>query len=142
MSLEIFKYEKRYWYPHLKPRDIEIWNRFIDKYPDAYLECQYDFAIGDIPQFMKERSSVEGQAMQELYKKKIDVLGHNLDGIDLIELKPSAGASSIGQVLGYKAVYERDEKPGKPVRPVIITDELRPDMDFLVQQGGVTLFVV
>jgi len=142
MSVEIFKYGKRFGYPHMKPRDIAIWERFIDKYPELYSQCQYDFAIGDIPQFMEQTSSPQGQAMRELYKLKIDVLGYKDDTIDLIEVKPEAGPSTIGQLLGYVSLYERDEKPSKPVRPIIITDMLRPNMEFLTQQQGVTLFVV
>lgn len=142
MALDFFTYEKRYNYPHMKPRDVEIWERFIAKYPDAYEKCQYDFAIGDIPPFMEQTSSPQGQAMRELYRLKIDVLGYKGDTIDLIEVKPDAGASSIGQLLGYVSLYQRDIKPTQTVRPVLVTSSLRPNMDFLTQQQGVTLFVV
>lgn len=142
MSTELFKFEKRYNYPHMKPRDVAIWERFISRYPDAYETCQYDFGLGDIPPFMEQTSSPQGQAMRELYKLKIDVLGFKGDTIDLIEVKPEAGASSIGQVQGYVELYKRDEKPTKPVRAVIVTDTLKPNMDFLAQQAGVTLFIV
>lgn len=142
MATDFFKYEKRYWYPHMKPRDIEIWERFIAANPDAYDTCQYDFAIGDIPPFMEQTSSPQGQAMRELYKLKIDVVGYKGDTIDLIEVKYDAGASSIGQLLGYVELYKRDANPAKPVRPVLVTNVRKPNMDFLTQQQGVTLFVV
>lgn len=140
--LDVFKYEKRYWYPHMKPRDIEIWERFIAVFPDKYTECQYDVSVGDIPEFMKERSSREGQAMQELYRLKIDVVAYRQGGIDIIELKPSAGASTIGQVVGYVELYKKEYKPTLPIQPVIITDELKPNMEFLSQQQGVIVHVV
>lgn len=142
MAVDFFKYEKGYWYPHMKPRDVEIWERFIALYPDKYEKCQYDFAIGDVPPFIASASSVQGQRMGELYKLKIDVLGYKGDTIDLIEVKPAAGASSIGQVQGYVSLYLRDMKPTLAVRPVIVTNELRPNMDFLTQQQGVMLYVV
>lgn len=142
MSTEIFAYGKRYNYPHMKPRDVAIWERFIDRYPDAYETCQYDFGLGDIPPFMEQTSSPQGQAMRELYRLKIDVLGFKGDTIDLIEVKPEAGTSSIGQVVGYVELYKRDMKPTKPVRAVIVTDTLKPNMDFLSQQANVTLIVV
>lgn len=140
--LEKFKYEKRYWYPHMKPRDIEIWERFIAVFPEKYIECQYDVSVGDIPQFMKERSSREGQAMQELYRLKIDVVAYHQNGIDIIELKPSAGASTIGQVVGYVELYKKEYKPSVAIQPVIVTDELKPNMEFLSQQQGVIIHVV
>lgn len=142
MAVDFFKYEKGYWYPHMKPRDIEIWERFIAKYPDAYEKCQYDFAVGDVPPFIASASSREGQAMGELYKLKIDVLGYKGDTIDLIEVKPDAGASSIGQVLGYVELYKRDVKPTQAIRPVIVTSSLRTNMEFLTAQQGVKLFIV
>lgn len=142
MAAETFKYEKRYWYPHMKPNDIGIWERFIAKYPDAYETVQYDFAIGDVPPFMEQTSSPQGQAMKELYRLKIDVLAYKDGTIDLIEVKPDAGASSIGQLLGYVELYKRDIKPTLTVRPVIVTNTRRTNMDFLTQQQGITLFVV
>lgn len=137
-----FKYEKGYWYPHMKPRDIEIWERFIDAYPTAYDLCQYDFGIGDLPAFIKDASSKEGQAMQELYRLKIDVLGWTAGHIDLIEVKPNAGASAIGQVLGYVQLYKRDVVQSVPVYPVIVTNEEKLNMRFLCEQNGVRLVVV
>lgn len=139
---EIFKYEKRYWYPHMKPNDVAIWERFIEKYPDAYTEVVYDFAIGDIPPFMEQTSSPQGQAMRELYKLKIDVLGLKGTYIDLIEVKHEASAASIGQVVSYVELYKRDEKPTVPVFPILITNTLRSNMEYLTAQQGVKLFVV
>lgn len=140
--LDFFDFKKGYWYPHMKPRDVAIWERFIDKYPDAYEKCQYDFGIGDIPPFIASASSVEGQRMAELYKLKIDVLGYKGGTIDLIEVKPAASSSTIGQVTGYVELYKRDEKPTLTIQPVIITDELRPNMDYLSVVNGVKIIVV
>lgn len=142
MAVDTFKYEKRYHYPHMKPRDIAIWERFIERYPDAYDTCQYDFSIGDIPPFMEQTSSPQGQAMRELYKLKIDVLGFKGGTIDLVEVKAEAAPGSIGQVQGYLELYLRDVKPTLPVRPVIITDTLKPNMEFLAERAGVVLYVV
>lgn len=140
--IDFFKYEQGYWYPHMKPNDIAIWERFIKTYPTMYEKCQYDFAIGEIPPFIQNASSVEGQKMAELYKLKIDVIGWNKGVIDLIEIKPAASASTIGQVIGYKHIYEREFFSQARVRPVIITDELRPNMLFLTAAQDVQLWVV
>ena len=140
--VEFFKYEKGYWYPHMKPRDIAIWERFIAKYPDAYELCQYDYHIGEKPRFSEAAEDAAWNKMGALYQLKIDVLGYKGEHIDMIEVKPSANAASIGQLLGYRAIYLRDEKPSKPVFPVIVTDELKLNMDFLCKEQGVTLFVV
>ncbi len=140
--IDFFDFKKGYWYPHMKPRDVAIWERFIDKFPQSYEKVQYDFGIGDIPSFIATASSIEGQKMAELYKLKIDVLGYKGDTIYLIEVKPAASASTIGQVLGYVELYKRDEKPTRKIQPVIVTDELRPNMDYLGVVNGVEIIVV
>ena len=140
--LDFFKYEQGIWYPHMKPRDIEIWERFIEKYPEAYANCQYDFHVGDAPEWLKGETAKDTKNQHMLYQLKIDVLGYKDSHIDLIEVKPNAGPASIGQVLGYKMLYERDEKPLLPVFPVIVTNELKLNMDFLCNEQGVKLYVV
>ena len=139
---DLFIYEKGYWYPHMKPRDIEIWERFIDAFPTAYDKCQYDFHIGDHPDFAMLDDDEAARKMGALYQLKIDVLGYKSDHIDLIEVKPSAGSSAIGQVMSYVQLYLRDAKPTLPVRPVIVTNEEKLNMRFLCEQNGVRLVVV
>jgi len=139
---DLFKYEKGYWYPHLQPRDKEIWERFIEKYPDMYKMVQYDFRVGDPPPFNTLNDDGEDWNQDALYRLQIDVVGHKDGKIDVIELKPNAGPSTIGQIKGYKALYERDEEIKDSVGAVIITDVLRPNMEWLCKQEGVVLVIV
>lgn len=139
---DIFKYEKRYAYPHMNIRDKEIWERFIDKFPDAYINCQYDFHIGEAPPFNTLMDDGEDKNQDMLYRLRIDVVGESKEFCDIIELKPSAGPSTIGQVQSYKILYDRDEEQKKPTRCVIITDKENPNMAYLAKQAGVVLIVV
>lgn len=140
--LEVFKYELTHKYPHMKPRDIEIWERFIVAYPDAYIDCQYDFHVGDSPSFDTTVEGIDNANQHMLYQLKIDVIGRKSNGLDIIEVKPDAGPSSIGQVQGYRTLYVRDERPTQNVNVVIITNVEKPNMRYLCSQHGVTLYVV
>lgn len=140
--LELFKYELRPKYPHMKPYDVAIWERFILKYPDLYKEVQYDYHVGDPPEFSKELGDVTEDNQHMLYQLKIDVLGHNPGKIDIIEVKPNAAPASIGQVQSYRTLFVRDEKPAGTIGTVIVTDNERLNMRYLCQQAGVTLYVV
>lgn len=140
--VEVFKYELSHWYPHMKPRDIEIWERFIKAYPDAYIDCQYDFHVGDAPAFDTAVEGIDNANQHMLYQLKIDVVGRKSSGLDIIEVKPDAGPSSIGQVQGYRALYVRDERPAVNVGTVIITDNEKPNMRYLCSAQGVTLYIV
>ena len=137
-----FPYVKKHKYPHLKPYDVAIWDRFLKAYPEAYDHVYYDFEIGDGPQFSTIVNPETGGDDRALYKWKIDVVGVKDKRTDLIEIKPRAGVSAIGQAACYKMLWRRDIDPQGNDRAVIITDEIRPDILYLCHQFKVKIFVV
>lgn len=139
---DTFKYEKRYHYPHMKPADVAIWERFIAASPDAYETCQYDVHVGSPPPFDPTVNDATGGDASALYKRKIDVVAHKGGQTDIIELKPSAGTSALGQVRGYVTLYKRDVDSASSPRAVLITDVLGPDMQELARTMGVKLIIV
>lgn len=139
---EVFKFEKRYWYPHLKPRDITIWERFILKYPDAYEFVQYDLHIGDPPLFNTLWSDGFDAHQDALYRLKIDVVGHVGDEIHIIELKPLASTGAIGQVNSYADIYARDFRPTKKLKKQLITDVEKPNIRYLCKINDIELIIV
>jgi hypothetical protein len=140
--IDIFKYEKRADYPHMNIRDKEIWERFIDKYPDAYTQCQYDFHVGEAPPFNTLMDNEEDWNQDKLYRLRIDVIAGSPLGIDIIEVKPNAGPAAIGQLKSYKTLYVRDEEPASDVGMILVTDKRQPNMEYLCQVEGVKLIVV
>lgn len=139
---ELFPFKKRNWYPHMMPADVTIWERFIDTYPDAYDSVEYDVKVGTVPGFVTEHPDEIMRAQAVLYNKKIDVVGHNAGFISIIELKPRASMSTIGQVKGYLTLYKRDIKNTNDIQAIIITDALMPDMETLTKLESVKLIVV
>jgi len=139
---ERFKYGKRYWYPHMKPADIAIWERFCDKYPDFFDECQYDLAVGTGAAFDTNVSEETGGDAATLYRRKIDVVGWKDGQCSIVEVKPRGGPSALGQVTGYVHLYEQDFKPAASPKVILLTDELLPDMTMLAAKFGVRLIIV
>jgi len=139
---EIYKFEKRYKYPHIKPEDVAIWERFIDKFPDSYVSCQYDVPVGSEPEDIAKVHEELGGESWKLNQKKIDVVAFAPNQINIIELKPRAGAASIGQVKNYKRLYLKNYSP--PLEPVaiIITDEATQDFRDFAREEGVRVIVV
>ena len=140
--VEVFPFEKRNWYPHMMPADVAIWERFIEKKPNAYDNVSYDVKVGSAPEFDTTVNAESGGKAEDLYKKKIDVVGYKGAEIDIIELKPRAGQSALGQVKGYGQLYIRDYSPPEQPNLVLITDVLLPDMDFLAEAENIRLIVV
>ena len=139
---ESFPYELRSWYPHMKPNDKEIWDRFIVNNPSAYDYCQYDVLVGSDPAFDTTVTPETGGDAWKLYQKKIDVVGFKGERIDLIELKPRAGAAAIGQVLMYRKLYKKDYSPPTQPKCIIITDDVKTDTLEFAKEQGVSIIVV
>ncbi len=142
MTSEIFKYEKRYWYPHMMPEDVAIWERFIARYPDAYDGCEYDVPVGTLPNFDVKLSEGTEDQTYKLYKKKIDVVAYSKEDIDIIELKPNAGASAVGQIKMYRSLFIKEFSPPIAPRCIIITDKVSDDVREFAREEGVLFTVV
>lgn len=137
---EKFVYGTRSWYPHLKPADIAIWEEFIKQNPTAYEWAIYDQAVGTIPNFVKEHPDAAMQKEAKLYQWKIDIVAFVNDKVHVIEIKPNAGLSALGQILGYTNLFKETFPKIKNVSPLIITDFLRPDMSKLAADMGIEIY--
>ncbi len=135
-------YGKRDAYPSMKPADVAIWEKFMTENPDAFDWCEYDVAVGDGAAFDTVVNTDTGGDCGRLYQWKIDVVAGKGEDVFVIEVKPSAGLSAIGQALNYTILYEEEiERPGFAT-PMIITDRVRPDIPRLCAHHGVEFKVV
>jgi hypothetical protein len=108
--------------------DIPIWERWLTKHATEYDGFQYDVRVGRgrpappgfPPEFKKD--------IQDLTRLRIDAVGIVGPAADLIEVKQTAGASALGQILTYKELYQ-DEPGARAVRQMlIVTDNPHPDL--------------
>ena len=125
-----FPYKKLDTYPHMGPNDAALWERFITIFPTLYETVEYDVRVGEGAIREQEvEENVYKQNTKGLTKFRIDVVAVSLFGeIFVIEIRPYAGLSALGHVLGGTHLFERDNNLA-PVRPKIITDRAQSDME-------------
>ena len=129
-------------YSHLRPEDVAIWERFIQRYPNFYESVDYDLKVGTSREYPEAEEDEYKKDLEYLSRKRIDVVGYKGDEIHIIELKPKASFSAIGQVIGYTDLYRPFAEKGSLVSSVIITDEEIPDIKDLCFKRGILYFVV
>lgn len=134
-------YGERYWYDHMKPADVAIWEEFMRQNISAYDTVIYDQEIGEGAPIPPGTAENMAKDFKILTQYKIDVVGFKGADIDIIEIKPRAGLSALGQILGYVTLFNKEFSPGVKVTPVILTDEIRPDMPALATSMGIKLLV-
>lgn len=142
MALEKYPFKLLPNYPHMKPADIAIWERFIIAHPDAYDSVQYDLGIGLLPPFNTVVVPETGGSDQELYLRKIDVVGFKGGVIDIIEVKPNAGPSAVGQVEHNTFLYKNFVDKTSAPNPVLITNDFRTDVLLFATSKGVKMIQV
>lgn len=134
-------YKKLAKYPHLRPEDIRVWEKFISKYPDFFKEVEYDSKVGIGRDYSMYPESRIRKDMEYLSKKRVDVIGYSDDSIYVIELKPKADLKAIGEAMGYAELVRDKVGPTKRVVPMIITDVEIPDMERVCSKLGVIYIV-
>lgn len=131
-----FPYKLLSKYPHLMPNDIRIWERFIQTFPKFYTSIDYDVKVGTPKQYPGLTGDKYKKDLEDLSRKRIDVIGYRDKEIHIIELKPYAGFSAIGQVEGYLELYKPYLPPEEILVGFIITDYQTPDTANLCFKKG------
>ena len=129
-------------YPRLSKFDSEIWEQFIKTHPNHYYKVAYDvlvgngaiLQVGDLDPYQKD--------FNLLTRKRIDVVGFKNNQIDIIEVKPRASSTALGQSLNYTRLFKDEYKQNIKVEPVIITNRSCSDDMKLFDMYSIELFIV
>jgi len=140
--MEKVKYEKKTWYANMKELETAMWNRFLTAYPNAYDEVIYNLKLGEGATIPEGTEPNIADGFKQLTQHKIDVVGFKGNSIDIIELKPYAGAGAVGQVIGYRDLYTKHIDQNAKPNLVIITDVLRPDTKTICEKQGIKLIII
>ena len=77
-------------YPHMFPKDIAIWERFLDKYAEDYTGLSYDIKEGTGAELHPSTPEEYARMADILSKYRIDVVGFKNNLIEIIEVKQEA----------------------------------------------------
>ena len=115
-------------YPHLLQESIDLWEAFLPDHRDEYQGFDYDVRVGDGRDPGPNFAPNMREMALKLSARRIDVVGHHHDRIDIIEITPYAGVKAIGQLTVYPVLYNYSYKPQKRLQPVLITHDISPDI--------------
>lgn len=134
-----FKYGKLSKYPHMKPEDVAIWERFLLDYPEYFDTVDYDVSVGvgRMPNELTGDNVEKG--WKDLTSKKIDVVGYKNNTITLIEVKPNARANALGQIWMYDELFKDQFENVGEIKNLIITDDIDPDTLRVANSGNVDI---
>lgn len=129
-------------FPHLLPKDCELWQRFIDSEHNKFLSFDYDVRVGPRPDPGPEFPENLRQMWGDLSQRRIDAVGHNADRITIIEISLSAGLTAIGQLEVYPILYAKTYPNHPPISVLLITENLQTGILECIQAKSIPYHIL
>ncbi len=126
-------------YPHMMPLDAAIWTVYL-KNPLAKMQrVWYDLHVGQMVSPVVSGDDLGQRISAGVTRKRIDVVARVGGGFWVIEVKPFAGYVALGQVVTYLGLFIKEFRPLGQVIPIVVCDQVDPDLvdDFEVSGVGV-----
>lgn len=124
-------------YPHLLSEDTIVWTRWLTHNIHRISGVWYDVHVGQAVSLPPETLAAIQIDALTISRKRIDVVARAGPEIWVIELKPYANYTSLGQALAYSRLFAQEYNAGGPVVPLVICCEVDPDLIDDYQRLGV-----
>ena len=129
-------------YPHMLPADVILWERFLSRHKEEFDRFEYDVHIGKVKPIYPTSPVNLMKLAEAVSRKRIDVVAWRGEIAFIIEVKPYAGLSALGQLLGYEILYKREYPGAYTLRLGVVTDRLDEDMEVLFDHYNIHIWVV
>ena len=127
---------------HLMPVEIELWKKFLPRVLDQFEQFLYDVHLGEGVELDPSWPPEIARAATTLTQKRVDAIGLRPGEVWLFEVKPDAGLSALGQLLGYRSLWIRQRGPTPIPRLAIVTDRVNRDERYLFESNGIVIYEV
>jgi len=120
----------------------ELCELFLAKYGEYFERFEYDVHLGEGVPLKHIYPPEIVRAAKILTQKRVDVVGYRGEEVWIIEVKPDAGLSALGQLLGYRALWIRDRGEPAKLELAVVTDILNPDEEYLFEYYDIRTYIV
>lgn len=129
-------------FPHMLPAESALWLGFLNEYGSGWERYQYDVHVGEGINVGPEYDVMTQGLAKALTQKRIDALAWRQGVPWIFEVKVQAALSALGQVMGYKVLYQKTYRWEGDVKLAIVTDMVMPDDEYVFKAYGIKLFLV
>jgi|SRR5882724_5895548 len=133
---------ERHKYPGMAPREVIIFRAWLALHQSEYTKFEYNVRIGNGIDPGHSYPAIYRQQYIENTQKRIDALGWKGDAPTIIEVKDRATASSMSQILTYKALWPLTFPNTPPPRLLLVTNRVAADMPMVLAASGIDLEIV
>ncbi len=128
-------------YPHMLKEDVAVWTKFLEKMAVAIQAVWYDVHVGEPVRLAPEESTVQQKVAAGVTRKRIDAVCSIKQEFWVIEIKPFANMTALGQAFSYTRLFAMEYDTYRPARAVVVCDSFDKDMAVPFAELGVMVFV-
>lgn len=121
-------------FPGMAKHDAAIWLRFLDAYGGDFKQVAYNIRLGGAEPNDPTATAADKLFWRAETAKRIDAAIRNDAEVWLCEVRPGAGLSALGAIVGYGILSEKDVWTTQPIVLTIITDQMDPDTKLVAQE--------
>lgn len=128
-------------YPHMLHEDVAVWSKFIEKMHEVIQAVWYDVHVGQPVRLAPNSSTVQQKVAAGVTRKRIDAVCSVGKEFWIIEVKPYANMTALGQAFSYTQLFSMEYDTFRPARAVVVCDSFDTDMEVPFEELGVMVFV-
>jgi len=127
-------------YKHMSPYECYLFDYFLREHGPTFDGFDYDVHVGEgmtppewlAPQY-RDLSVL-------LTQKRIDAVAHRGKQLFILEVKPHAALSALGQLIAYRDLYLRQFTPETTPKLAVISDFFGRDEDYYFGLHEITMY--
>ncbi len=119
--------------------DVAVWTRYLRSPLVRIDEVWYDVHVGAPIPTGPDATEADRKVAAALGKKRIDVVARVGDVFWVIEVKPRADMTAVGQAVSYLRLFVQEFEPRRGVMGVIVCDEVDGDIVSVCEELGVVV---
>lgn len=127
---------------HMLEEDRTVFARWLSLFEPLFDRYEYDVHVGPVPNPLHPLPPHLQELMDTIYSLRIDVVAWKGEQPTIIEVKPSAGLSAIGQLYAYRFFWIEQKKSEKEPLLMVVTANARPYMKPLFESAGIEYWVI
>ncbi len=132
----------RHKYPGMAPREVIIFRAWLALHQSEYDRFEYNVRVGNGIDPGDAYPAIYRQQYIENTQKRVDVVAWKGDQPTIIEVKDRATASSMSQILTYKALWPITFPDSPAPKLLLVTNRVAADMPMVLDASGITLEIV
>ncbi|RLE08130.1 hypothetical protein DRZ78_01655 [Candidatus Aerophobetes bacterium] len=126
----------------LLPEERKLWDAFLRLYGREWDRYEYRVLVGPARPVLPGTAPEFRRMVEEVSRKRIDVIGWKGSEPTIFEVKPFAGSTALGQLLAYRSLWAQDHHWEGKIGLAVVTNDVHPADREVFERFGVRIFLV